>query len=55
MKVIEITEWKDKWPMTCADMTANMRDFDNPQLPRYTVEFWGGGKQSQINQRLNDH
>ena len=30
MKVIEIEEWKDKWPMKCAYMTANMRDYDNP-------------------------
>ena len=42
MKAIEIKEWKNNWQIKWAEMTANMQDYNNPQLPRYLKEEEGG-------------
>ena len=34
-------------------MTANMQDYNKPQLPRHMMGVEGGGMQSQIKQQLN--
>ena len=41
---------KNHWHIKWAEITANMQDYNNAQLPRYKMGVEGGGMQSQTNQ-----